>query len=127
MIPSIDEIPSFVTNCKGFEKISTVPSARDNEKIEAKEFFLLDLFDSLSGTYISEEDAKKCKTGNISFVSSGRFNNGVKAKIELMGFEATIFPANCLSLAKNGSVGVCFYHENPIVCTSDVLVLKFKQ
>ena len=44
-----------------------------------------------------------------------------------MGFEATIFPANCLSLAKNGSVGVCFYHETPIVCTSDVLVLKFKQ
>lgn len=127
MIPSIDEIPDFVTSFKKFEKISTAPSVRDNDKIEEKEFLLLDLFDSLSGTYISEEDAKKCKLGNISFVSSGRFNNGVKAKIELMGFEATIFPAKCLSLAKNGSVGVCFYHETPIVCTSDVLVLKFKQ
>ena len=127
LIPSIDEIPDFVTNFKGYEKISTLPSISNNDKVKEKEFLLLDLFDPLSGTYISEEDAKKCKTGNIAFVSSGRFNNGVKAKIELMGFEATIFPANCLSLAKNGSVGVCFYHETPIVCTSDVLVLKFKQ
>lgn len=31
-----------------------------------------------------------------------------------------------MTLAKNGSVGVCYFHEEPIVCTSDVLVLKYK-
>lgn len=91
-----------------------------------KEFKILDLFEPLSGVYMSEEDAKKCKNGDILFVSSGRFNNGVKARISLVGVETTIFPENCLTLAKNGSVGVCFYHEGKIVCTSDVLVLKFK-
>ena len=43
-----------------------------------------------------------------------------------MGMEATIHPRGCLTLAKNGSVGVCFYHENRIVTTSDVITLSFK-
>ena len=43
-----------------------------------------------------------------------------------MGNETTIFQKNSMTLAKNGSVGVWYYHEEPIVCTSDVLVLKYK-
>ena len=87
---------------------------------------LLDLFDVLKGSCISEDEAKKCKEGDIRFVTSSKYNNGVKKKIDLVGIESTIYPPNCLSLAKNGSVGVCFYHDYRIVSTSDVLILKFK-
>lgn len=125
MVPSEEEIPLFVNNDYSIDTSSKFTS----QKCVAKSFkkkYLLELFDVLSGNSISEEDARKCMPGDISFVSSGRFNNGVKAQISLVGFEATIYPSGCLTLAKNGSVGVCFYQENKVVTTSDVLVLKFK-
>ena len=125
LIPDIDEIPAFVNIPINMEKTSQIIS-KSIVKPLLKPYKLVDLFLPLQGTYISEEDAKKCSAGEIAFVSSGRFNNGVKAKIQLLGMEATIFPSNCLSLAKNGSVCTCFYHEGPIVTTSDVITLQYK-
>lgn len=125
LIPERSELPSFINQNISVNTSSSASSTKP-VSTEYRLVKLTDLFDILTGGHISEEEAKKCKKGNISFVSSGRFNNGVKAKIDLVGMETTIYPSNCLSLAKNGSVGVCFYHESPLVTTTDVLVLKSK-
>lgn len=127
MIPSRNEIPKFVKNDKIIEKTTKTNKLKINSYNKYKIFHLTELFDVLKGESISEEEAKKCKKGKISFVSSGKFNNGVKAKIALVGLETTIYPPFCLSLAKNGSVGVCFFHETSIVTTTDVIVLKYKE
>ena len=125
LVPDLDEIPDFVN--KDFS-LSAVPKRGNqvNDRVKFETRNLLTLFDVITGGFISEEDAKKCPPGDISFVSSGRFNNGVKAKVSLIGMETTIYPPNCLTLAKNGSVGVVFFHEGPIVTTTDVLTLRFK-
>lgn len=125
LLPSMSELPDYVYKENTYY-FKTNSNTKSNLTTSYKIFSLLELFDTLKGSYISEEDAKKCPPGNIAFVSSGRFNNGVKGLIQLMGNETTIFPKNSMTLAKNGSVGVCYYHEEPIVCTSDVLVLKYK-
>lgn len=128
LIPSRDEVPKYVNQVK-YSK-NNITSNVNKKKIEigkTKIIPLLSLFNVLSGSHISEEEAKKCNIGDIGFVSSGRFNNGIKKKIDLAGIETTIFPSNCLTLAKNGSVGVCFYHDYRIVTTSDVVVLKYKE
>ncbi len=125
LLPDIDEFPEFVN--KDFSiNASTEANMKEKKSVEFESKSLLSLFEVLTGGYIKEEDAKKCPVGNIAFVSSGRFNNGVKAKISLIGMETTIYPPYCLTLAKNGSVGVVFYHEEPIVTTTDVLTLKYK-
>lgn len=125
LIPEKSEIPQFVydVNVAEFESGNSDSIQKPKSTIKIR---LTDMFDVLHGSYISEEEAKKCEPGDICFVSSGRFNNGVKGKISLIGVETTIFPKKCLTLAKNGSVGQCFYHEENIVCTSDVMVLKHK-
>ena len=125
LLPSISELPDYVYKENTYD-FKTNSNNQSKLTTSYKIFSLFELFDILKGNYISEEDAKKCPYGNIAFVSSGRFNNGVKGLIQLMGNETTIFPENSMTLAKNGSVGVCHYHEEPIVCTSDVLVLKYK-
>ena len=127
LVPSLNEIPQYV-NCN-YDINTESKTIMSNDILNAnyENMYIRDLFDVLAGSSISEEFAKKCNKGEISFVTASRFNNGVKAKIKLMGMEATIYPKCCLTLAKNGSVGVCFYHENRIATTSDVMVLKFKE
>lgn len=128
LIPSRDEIPEYVNQIKyGNNNIVSNNTSKKIKIGKTKTISLLSLFDVLTGAHISEEEAKKCNVGNIGFVSSGRFNNGVKKKINLVGIETTIFPSGCLTMAKNGSVGVCFYHDYRIVTTSDVVVLKYKE
>lgn len=125
LLPSLTELPDYVRNANNFY-LETACAKKVDPPINFKMYTLLELFDVMKGACISEEDVKKCPVGDIAFVSSGRFNNGVKALIKLLGNETTIFPKNVLTLAKNGSVGVCYYHEEPVVCTSDVVVLNFK-
>lgn len=127
LIPSRNEIPSYVNNYEGYNNhVFSNSNISTTNITKTKLIKIVNLFDVLTGTHISEEEAKKCSDGEIGFVSSGRFNNGIKKKINLVGIETTIFPPRCLSLAKNGSVGTCFYHDYPIVTTTDVVVLKFK-
>ena len=127
LLPEICELPEYVRKDYSISAKTKNNSIGMPHCVERQKKKILGLFDVLRGGHISEEEAKKCDIGNIGFVSSGRFNNGVKKKISLVGMETTIYPPYCLTLAKNGSVGVCFYHEYPIVTTTDVIVLKFKE
>ena len=57
-------------------------------------------------------------SGKYPLISSSRLNNGLVKYIDKYSCDGDI-----LTVARNGSVGACFYHESPIAITSDLLVL----
>lgn len=80
-------------------------------------FALLDLFTNFGcGTEI----IYACKAGDTPLVSSGSENNGITAYISDGN---SLFTGNKITLAKNGSIGKCFYQKEDFYATSDVLIL----
>ena len=63
--------------------------------------------------------------GEINFIGSSKFSNGLTAKISN---DEHIHPANTITLSYNGSIGEAFYQTKPFWATDDVNVLypRFK-
>lgn len=87
---------------------------------EWKDFFLSDIFNEI-------ERGKRLKKadhiiGNIPYVSSTSFNNGIDSFI---GNETKVRTfSNCLSLANSGSVGSCFFEPFKFVASDHITHLK---
>lgn len=125
-LPDYDKIPKWINSYKSgnVEIIKTIN--KDSVVLENfNDFNLCDLFDVVRGKSkpISE---MTLDMGNIPIISSTGLDNGVT------GY--TSFPANfnlnnnevCLTLAIDGSIGSCFYQNEPFIATGHVAVLKPK-
>ncbi len=96
----------------------------NNIQIKYKKFLLIDLFDNISSTSISLKDIKDNYKNDVTYnvISSSSLNNGIyKYKYNNYTYEP-----HCLTLAKNGSVGYCFYQFEKFNKTIDIIVLKSK-
>ncbi len=85
-----------------------------------KEFKIGGLFEIVKGTRLTKADQK---SGDINFIGSSAFNNGITATISN---DSHIHPGNTLTVNYNGSVGCTFYQANPFWASDDVNVLSPK-
>lgn len=84
---------------------------------EWSEFRVTELFDVVKGKRLTKADMKP---GDIRFIGSSAFNNGITAMI---GNTEHVHPANSITVTYNGSIGEVFYQEEPFWASDDVNVL----
>jgi len=110
---NIQKINNTIGNIKNIKK-------EELDISEWKEYKLVDLFDIKRGN-----NSKNPKTiGNIPFISSTSFNNGINNYVELNLKD--IIDSNVITVANNGSVGETFYQNKVFMVSSDVSILKSK-
>lgn len=80
---------------------------------------VVNLFDVEVGSAPSIREAQD-NPGDTPYVSSTGLNNGVACYTAL----EPKYPANTMSLNKDGSVGLAFYRDEPYVASSHVMILK---
>jgi len=93
------------------------------ENIKIKEWRLLkidDYFEIIKPIKIFQ--ISKSKDGIIPLISSTSLNNGYIKFINDFSYNG-----ECLSIARNGSVGSCFYQFEKIGITTDIILLKSKE
>lgn len=124
-IPTRDSIPAWVYTVdneelkKGLPQLQAPKTALKPETWE--EYKLTELFDIFYGKQLDKRHQKK---GAIAFVGSSDKNNGVTGYIK----EVDGFPIyeNVLTISGDGSVGEVFYHNEKIIPTNFMSVLKLK-
>lgn len=62
--------------------------------------------------------------GDIAYISSSKKNNGIDNYISPPGYMRIY--QNVLTLNNSGSVGYCFYHPYPIVCSDHCTIISIK-
>jgi len=85
-------------------------------KKDWKYFKMNDLFVFKKGNRLT---ADKMQSGDIPFISSTKFNNGVRQYIA----NGIIHKPNCITVNYNGSVGEAFYQEVEFIASDDVNIL----
>ena len=83
-----------------------------------KEFRIRDIIPPIK---IKKYSKKPMSTGNIPFVSCQTTNNGIAA---YCGEKTEV--EHCITVSTNGNCFDCFYHDYPIIPSSDVEVLSKK-
>jgi len=78
-----------------------------------------ELFELLPG---KQSVLRSLKAGGTPWVSGSGENNGITGYVDLK----PEFPAGCVTVASNGSIGASFYQPDPFTASSDVVVLKPK-
>lgn len=82
-----------------------------------KEILLSNIFDTIRGKRLTEEDRIK---GNLPFITAGENNNGIS---DFIGNEVEVFK-NKLTIDMFGN---CFFHSYTFGCDDNILVLQPKQ
>jgi hypothetical protein len=124
LVPDIDELPDYVNEISisdhEFKNKSILNRKVSLNTDDWKWFRLEDIFKIYAS---SDKNFLNSKEGNIPYVSSTQFNNGVSSFIlsDITNNENTI------TVARNGSVGSAFYHSyNYCASPDDVRILKPK-
>jgi tRNA1(Val) A37 N6-methylase TrmN6 len=93
------------------------------ENAQLKEWQNLKIGDYFSIESIKNKfKIKKSEEGKYPLISSSGTNNGISKYINNYSFEG-----ECLTIARNGTVGSCFYQNGIFGITSDVLILTKKR
>jgi hypothetical protein len=95
---------------------------RHTRDVELRTFAVGDLFVCVSGGGKARlKDCSDVATSETPFpiVSASKFNNGHSGK-----FSGAMLADCGFTVAKNGSVGHCFYQDAPFDATGDICVLK---
>lgn len=66
---------------------------------------------------------RKTTEGEYPLISSSSQNNGIVRFINSYSVDIK----ECLTIARNGTAGSCFYHKGKIAITGDVIILKLKE
>ena len=93
------------------------------EEFKVKEWELMkigDYFDKITPIKIFQ--ISKTENGNIPLISSSGLNNGISKYISDYSYDG-----ECLSIARNGTVGSSFYQNGKIGITTDIILLKKKE
>ena len=116
MIPSLEEIPSWINTHK-IEKIITKNKAKElDTKIKWKKFKIVDVFNIYRGKRLKEEDREP---GNVKYYSASQNNNGLTDMI-----------SNPLFIEKDALIyttfGDCFYIEGEFTASDEISIMKNK-
>lgn len=127
-VPSPDAIPEWVTNRKptALDRLAVggLPSPSDLPIATAawRPFKYTDLFAIVRGKGPSLAEAKGSR-GATPYVTASEKNNGIATWTSARPEH----PADCLTVATNGSVGECFFQPEPFAASADVAVLVPKR
>lgn len=116
MIPSLEEIPSWINRHK-IEKIITKNKAKElDTNIKWKKFKIVDVFNIYRGKRLKEEDREP---GNVKYYSASQNNNGLTDMI-----------SNPLFIEKDALIyttfGDCFYIEGEFTASDEISIMKNK-
>ena len=87
---------------------------------EWKQIKICDYFDVVKPKKIFK--ISQSETGDYPLISSTSMNNGITKYINGYSFDLP----DCLTIARNGSVGYCFYQSGKFGITTDIIVVKLK-
>ena len=135
LVPSINEIPFYVKQCKmggEFDQAPVSPSKIQLHTEKWKWFRYDEVFDIRKGFYNKKPDENIL--GEIPFIGATDSNNGITSMHDLDTIEKSsktgdepnaslsekIFEPNCITVSNNGSVGYAFYQQKKFTCTHDV-------
>ena len=93
------------------------------EEFKVKDWELMkigDYFDKITPIKIFQ--ISKTENGSIPLISSSGLNNGISKYISDYSYDG-----ECLSIARNGTVGSSFYQNGKIGITTDIILLKKKE
>ena len=106
------EYQKFIDNVDNLENIKL----KDWIKIKISDYFELV---NVENTY----EIKKSLDGIYPLISSTSKNNGVAKLINSYSVDIP----ECITVARNGSAGSCFYQSGKFAITGDVIILKLKE
>jgi hypothetical protein len=120
-IPSLDDIPDFVTetDIARFDGCNAAYSSSEPMELDISSwepFEIQELFEIKKGKRLTKADMR---SGMTPHIGSSASNNGVTAMIG----QEPIHDGNTLSVAYNGSVAETFYQAEPYWATDDVNAL----
>ncbi|MCK6599569.1 MAG: restriction endonuclease subunit S, partial [Bdellovibrionaceae bacterium] len=116
LVPDLKEIPKFIKKYAASIPFKKEPLNKKNIKLNIedwKEFELSYIFDIYSSK--DENLTDSIEVGNVPYISSTQSNNGIASFISN---EATN-ENNCLTVARNGSVGSTFYQPLDFCASPD--------
>lgn len=128
LVPDIDELPDYVSEYRLdmiVNKFDAKPLCEKKIKLNVdrwRYFCISKLFDVYAS---KEENAMNRTIGNVPFISSSQFSNGVGMYVD----DVPTIPKDTITVARNGSVGSAFYQPIPYCASPDdirVLRPKFK-
>ena len=121
--PDYSYMEKYILSLKSKHINSSV--VKSKIKINTKKwrnYRLCDLFDVSTSTDLTLQDSNE---GNTPYVAASSENNGVTAYVDSKPTQSK----NTLTIARNGSVGSTFYHDEPYCASPDdvrVLTPKFQ-
>ena len=108
-----------INELKNINEFCEDPNFNFNIK-EIKQLKISDYFEIIKPIKIFQ--ISKTEDGDIPLISSSYINNGISKYINNYSYNG-----ECLTIARNGSVGSCFYHNEKIAITSDIIIMKAKE
>lgn len=135
LVPSVNEIPSYVDQMKIGEEFCSSAVLPRNIQLHSEKwkwFRYDEVFDIQKGFYNKKPEENRA--GDIPFIGATDSNNGITSMHDLETIEKTsktgdepnaslsekIFEPNCITVSNNGSVGYAFYQPKEFTCTHDV-------
>ena len=88
---------------------------------EWKQIKISDYFDIVKPKKIFK--ISQTEDGEYPLISSTSLNNGITKYINDYSIELN----ECLTIARNGSVGYCFYQTGKFGITTDIIIIKLKE
>ena len=123
LVPSLDELPKYVQKKRNYDMFLQKPFLDKKPEINVNnwEWFrydeIFEIYTSSDKNYLESEN------GNIPYISSTQFNNGVSSFVQ----SETTQNENTITVARNGSVGSAFYHSyNYCASPDDVRIFNPK-
>jgi len=116
LVPDINELPDYVDKISisdyKFEKKSVSDKKLKLETDNWKYFDIPELFK----VYTSQEESAMNRTnGNVPFISSTQFSNGISKYVD----DTPTILENTITVARNGSIGSAFYQPVPYCASPD--------
>lgn len=126
-LPDFEKIPTWVDNhvIGNVELVENKSQLKINPE-QCEDIHLFKLFNIERGDSPSIQDMLM-KPGLTPIVSSSGQNNGVAGYTSYPPNFNTEYGSTCLTLATNGTIGSCFFQEQPFVGTGNVSVLVPKE
>ena len=105
----------------GDYNISYIEYIKIGEVKEWKQIKISDYFDIVKPKKIFK--ISQTEDGEYPLISSTSLNNGITKYINDYSIELN----ECLTIARNGSVGYCFYQTGKFGITTDIIIIKLKE
>lgn len=123
-IIDINELHIDLIRNEYYKKLNMIMN-KDNNNIKLKKYKtykLFDLFDIEKNTEKMLIKNISDNKGNIPYISSSGLNNGIVGYVKNY-----THVGNCITIAKNGTVGTCFYQTTNFTNCNDVIVIRYKE